>query len=422
MENRKKNARYAQKMERRRKRIRIKMRKQYRLSAWFLLLSLAIIVTANAMKKDSDFSETENRMLAQKPEFGWKEISDGSFMKDYESYVSDQFVGRDWWISLKLSADRLLGKKESNGVYLGKEKYLMEVLSKPDEVNLERNLSAAADFQKRHPDLNFFFTLIPNAAYILTDYMPEDAPVRDQSEDIERVKSKLGNEIHFLDVTDTLREHQSDGIYYKTDHHWTSRGAYEVFQAIVPELQIENPTSEYEIYPVTDQFSGTLASKSGYRKASDTIEIYIPKNIKNDYVVYYPDEQRKTASMYESDRLEQKDKYEVFFGGNHALVDITTTCEQERCLLLFKDSYANSFVQFLTPYFREIVMVDPRYYYEDIENVISSKRVTDVLFLYNVNTFLSDNSLADVLVTETDIQETQESEIEEKSSETQQNS
>ena len=126
--------------------------------------------------------------------------------------------------------------------------------------------------------------------------------------------------------------------------------------------------------------------------------------------------------MYESDRLEQKDKYEVFFGGNHALVDITTTCEQERCLLLFKDSYANSFVQFLTPYFREIVMVDPRYYYEDIENVISSKRVTDVLFLYNVNTFLSDNSLADVLVTETDIQETQESEIEEKSSETQQNS
>ena len=76
----------------------------------------------------------------------------------------------------------------------------------------------------------------------------------------------------------------------------------------------------------------------------------------------------------------------------------------------------------MTPYFREIVMVDPRYYYEDIENVISSKRVTDVLFLYNVNTFLSDNSLADVLVTETDIQETQESEIEEKSSETQQNS
>ena len=156
MENRKKNARYAQKMERRRKRIRIKMRKQYRLSAWFLLLSLAIIVTANAMKKDSDFSETENRMLAQKPEFGWKEISDGSFMKDYESYVSDQFVGRDWWISLKLSADRLLGKKESNGVYLGKEKYLMEVLSKPDEVNLERNLSAAADFQETPSGLKFF--------------------------------------------------------------------------------------------------------------------------------------------------------------------------------------------------------------------------------------------------------------------------
>lgn len=401
----KKNARYAQKKERRRKRIRIRMRKQYRLSAWLLLCSLTIIVIANAMKKDSDFSETENRMLAQKPELGWKEISDGSFMKDYESYVSDQFIGRDWWISLKLSADRLLGKKESNGVYLGKEKYLMEVLSKPDEKNLKRNLDAIVSFQKKHTDLNFFFTMIPNAAYILTDYMPADAPVRDQAKDIESVKEKLGSDIHFLDVTDTMKEHQADGIYYKTDHHWTSRGAYEVFKKIAPELQIENPTSEYEIYPVTDEFSGTLASKSGYRKASDTIEIYVPKNVKNDYVVYYPNEQRKTASMYESDRLNQKDKYEVFFGGNHALVDITTTCEQERCLLLFKDSYANSFVQFLTPYFREIVMVDPRYYYEDIENVISSKKVTDVLFLYNINTFLGDNSLADVLVTETDGQE-----------------
>lgn len=414
MENKKRNARYAQRKERRKKRIRIRMRKQYRLCAWFLLCFLTVIVAANAIKKDSDFSETENRMLTQKPEIGWKEISDGSFMKDYESYVSDQFIGRDQWISLKLSTDRLLGKKESNGVYLGKEKYLMEVLSNSDEKNLERNLEAVVAFQKKHTDLNFFFTMIPNAAYILTDYMPADAPVRDQSKDIERVKEKLGSNIHFLDVTDTMKEHQADGIYYKTDHHWTSRGAYEVFTKIAPELQIENPASEYEIYPVTDKFSGTLASKSGYRKANDTIEIYIPKNVKNDYVVYYPDEQRKTASMYESDRLEQKDKYEVFFGGNHALVDITTTCEQERCLLLFKDSYANSFVQFLTPYFREIVMVDPRYYYEDIENVISSKRVTDVLFLYNINTFLGDNSLADVLVTEMD---DQENETEEQSNE-----
>ena len=164
------------------------------------------------------------------------------------------------------------------------------------------------------------------------------------------------------------------------------------------DLLIQNPAKEYEIYPVTDQFSGTLASKSGYRKAKDTIEIYVPVGVTNEYVVYYPDEQKKTASMYDSESLNQKDQYEVFFGGNHAVVEITTTCEESRCLLLFKDSYANAFVQFLTPYFREIIMIDPRYYYEDIENVISGRKVTDVLFLYNANTFFEDNSLADVLI------------------------
>ena len=394
------NMRYAQRKERRRKRIRTRMRKQYVLSAVLLLFTLMVTVIANGIKKDSDFSATGNRMLTQKPEMGWKEIKDGSFMSDYESYVSDQFIGRDGWIRIKLFADRLLGKKESNGVYLGKDQYLMEMPSTPDQVNVERNLNAIQKFQQNHSDLRFFFAMIPNAAYVLTDYMPKDAPVRDQAKDIQQVKERLGDTVTFLDVMDTMKEHQGDGIYYKTDHHWTSRGAYEAFTAISTDLLIQNPASDYEIYPVTDEFSGTLASKSGYRKAKDTIEIYIPMGVTNDYVVYYPDQQKKTASLYDRESLNQKDQYEVFFGGNHALVDITTTCTEERCLLLLKDSYANSFVQFLTPYFREIVMIDPRYYYEDIEKVISSKGVTDVLFLYNANTFFEDNSLADVLVAE----------------------
>ena len=412
MENRRKNVRYAQRQERRRKRIRRKMKKQYILSAFLLLFCLMAMMIANGIKKDSEFSPAENRMLTQKPEMSWREIENGDFMADYESYVSDQFIGRDWWISLKLSVDRLLGKKESNGVYLGKEQYLMEVLGTPDEKNVERNLEAVLKFKQKHSDLNFFFTLVPNAAYILTDYMPKDAPVRDQEADIQRVKDKLGDTVTFIDITDTMKEHQADGIYYKTDHHWTSRGAYEAFNVMAPQMQIESPALEYDIYPVTDQFSGTLASKSGYRKAKDTIEIYIPMGVTNDYVVYYPDEQKKTASLYDSESLNQKDQYEVFFGGNHSLVDITTTYTQERCLLLFKDSYANAFVQFLTPYFREIVMVDPRYYYEDIENVIKGKGVTDVLFLYNANTFFEDNSLADVLITDIDAQTSESEETE----------
>ena len=104
--------------------------------------------------------------------------------------------------------------------------------------------------------------------------------------------------------------------------------------------------------------------------------------------------------MYDSAALKNKDKYEVFFGGNHARVDISTPMEEKKNLLLFKDSYANCFIPFLIPYYRNIIVIDPRYFYDDIESLISDNEITDILFLYNVNTFLGDNSLRDVLVSE----------------------
>jgi len=116
--------------------------------------------------------------------------------------------------------------------------------------------------------------------------------------------------------------------------------------------------------------------------------------------VTYDGNPKDICSFYNLDALKSKDHYTVFFGGNHPRVDITTTADTGRCLLLLKDSYANCFVPFLYPYFDHITMVDPRYYYDNLENIISSEAVTDVLFLYNLDTFLSDTSLADVLNTD----------------------
>ena len=126
----------------------------------------------------------------------------------------------------------------------------------------------------------------------------------------------------------------------------------------------------------------------------------MPKNIEIQYLVSDSDQEEKRPTVYNKSALKQKDKYQVFFGGNHALVDITTANETKDRLLIFKDSYANCFVPFLLPYYNEIVMVDPRYYYDNVEALMSSKGITDVLFLYNMDTFLTDNSIADVLVEE----------------------
>ena len=368
--------------------------------AGIFLVFLIVAFAFNLFSKDKKYSESENRMLAQKPVFSMANLTSGKYMKDMEDYVTDQFFIRDKWINLKVLEDLALGKKESNGVYIGKKDYLMEIPTAPNQKALDNNLDAISNFSASHPDINTVMTLIPNAAYIYDHLIPRNAPVRDQEKDIKYVMNAVSTSLNFVDLTKTMSSHKEEDIYYKTDHHWTTLGARYAFDALSTALGIEKPTQEYKIYPVTHSFQGTLASKSGYDKALDTIEIYVPQGVNTDCVVNFTDEGEKTASVYESAALEKKDKYEVFFGGNHTRIDISTPMEGKKNLLLFKDSYANCFIPFLVPYYRNIIVIDPRYFYDDIESLISDNEITDVLFLYNVNTFFGDNSLGDVLVSE----------------------
>lgn len=368
--------------------------------AGIFLVFLIVAFAFNLFSKDKKYSESENRMLAQKPVFSMANLTNGKYMKDMEDYVTDQFFIRDKWINLKVLEDLALGKKESNGVYIGKKDYLMEIPTAPNQEALDNNLDAISNFSASHPDINTVMTLIPNAAYIYDHLIPRNAPVRDQEKDIKYVMNAVSTSLNFVDLTKTMSSHKEEDIYYKTDHHWTTLGARYAFDALSTALGIEKPTQEYKIYPVTHSFQGTLASKSGYDKALDTIEIYVPQGVNTECVVNFIDEGKKTASVYESAALENKDKYEVFFGGNHTRIDISTPMEGKKNLLLFKDSYANCFIPFLVPYYRNIIVIDPRYFYDDIESLISDNEITDVLFLYNVNTFLGDNSLGDVLVSE----------------------
>lgn len=379
---------------------RLLRQRSFRIYRVVTIIFLGVILVAgiaNLVTKDKTYSEAENRMLAQKANISLSGIFSGEYMKDVESHVTDQFFLRDKWIDLKVAADLLMGKKESNGVYIGAKGTLLEIPDTPDMQAVDNNVSAICEFAERHSEINTVMTLVPNAAYICDQLRPANAPVRDQGEDISYVRSGVGASVNFVDLIKIMSEHKNEKIYYKTDHHWTSLGARYAFEELSGALAIEDPVEEYTIYPVAEDFSGTLASKSGYHNSKDVVEIYIPEAQNMEYIVDYVDERKKTSSVYVSEALEQKDKYEVFFGGNYARVDVLTPKEENRNLLIFKDSYANCFVQFLIPHYRSIVMIDPRYYYDNIENVIRDNDVTDILFLYNVNTFMTDNSLADVL-------------------------
>ncbi len=368
--------------------------------AWCFAGIVLLLVAASIIQPDRKISDEENRVLTTFPKPSIENIKNKEYMTALEDYSSDQFILRDLWIRLKVRCDLLVGKREFNGVYLGKKKYLMQIPVGMDEKNTKENLEAMNQFRQKNSNLRMNALIVPNAAYIMKDYLPLGAPVRDQGEDMNYIKKQLSGGIGLIDITETLRKHVDEGIYYKTDHHWTSRGAAYGFNAAAKQLEIEGLVSDYKIHTVATDFSGTLASRSGYHKVKDAVEVYQPENVEYQYLVSDSDNEEKRPTIYDRKALEGKDKYQVFFGGNHAMVDIVTTNDNQRRLLVFKDSYANSFVPFLIPYYNEIIMIDARYYYENVNMLIENKGITDVLFLYNMDTFLNDNSLGDVLAGE----------------------
>ena len=261
-------------------------------------------------------------------------------------------------------------------------------------------------FKNRYKKLKMYFMLAPNAANILEDKLPAFVKTADQNQYIDNFYKEI-QEYGYLpvDVRDKLKEYASDGktqLYYRTDHHWTTQGAFYVFQDAAETLGIEGDVSDdFVSYTVTDSFNGVLAASSGVGlDEMEQIDIYAPTGGDDDVVVNYVDEGRKTTSLYDSSKLETRDKYGVFLGGNTSVVDIRTVSTSQKRLLVVKDSFADCFIPFLAPYYREIVVVDPRYYSGTMQDIMDSYRITDALILYSGNTFFTDNNISGVFTGE----------------------
>lgn len=359
---------------------------------------------------DKEFSENENRVLASMPKISLSSLADASFMNDFETYLTDQFPFRDSFISIKTFCDRVLGKNKENGVYIGKDGFLFDSQSEYDEDKVENITNAILDFSEKNKNLKKMFILSPNSSYIYSDKLPDYLELPNQSEQIDKIYSLLSDKsITKLDVCSLFeksREKDDYLLYYKTDHHWTTKAAKKVFNSLESKWKLSTSGTPYsntkiepkfEYYTVSTTFQGTLSSTAGVHDTYDEVEICLPKNSQGTYVVNFEQSGEKTASLFFKDKLENKNHYEVFLGGNYDKVIISTVSQSDNTLLLIKDSYANCMIPMLTPYFNKIVVVDPRYLTDSLDSIIKEEDFTHVLFLYNLNTLLEDNSLAQCL-------------------------
>ncbi|RGG27603.1 hypothetical protein DWY35_11110 [Ruminococcus sp. AF25-13] len=375
---------------------------QEQLVGIIFILILFLFLIINIIVPNKEKSVQENRMLATKPKFRLSSLISGDYDEKFEAYMDDQFVGRDMWRKLKVTVDRICGSRLENGVYIGRNGQLLEQIEVADENHLAANIKAIKSFSESQKKIPVRMMLVPDAANVLNHSLPALAKPEDQTQMFSMVRKDLGDSVEWIDVSTELNKHKTEKIYYKTDHHWTTLGAFYAFQAAAPSLGIEGDLSgKYVSHAVSDSFNGMLASKSGVNLGEkEQIDIYVPTEEDTDLIIDYVDEGKRSTSLYDSSKLKEKDQYTVFLGGNSSLLDIRTVSTSTKRLLLVKDSFANSFIPFLTPYYREIVVVDPRYYSGTINDLMDSYRISEVLFLYSGNTFFKDNNISGVFTVE----------------------
>lgn len=362
----------------------------------FFIFAIFLIMIINILTKDKSFSEIENRTLTTMPKFTISSFMNGDFSEDFSSYINDNFAGRNGFLSIKTSFEKLLGKTKINSVYLGKKNYLIQSFTEASEEETSAKINAINSFFNEHSNLNTNIMLVPTATKVLEEYLPPFSVNDDELALIDKVFSQLNESIIKINPYNALYENKDNYVYYKTDHHWTSNGAYIAYTEFCKALGLTAKSKdEFDIVNVTDKFYGSLSSKIGVLgNTSDSIELYVPKY--SPMVVNYISEQFKSSTLFKSEALNTKDKYEVFTGGNHPLINIKSTGDPSKKLLLIKDSYANCFLPFLTSHYGEIFVVDLRYYYDNINTLIENNSITDLLFLFNANTFNSDDSILNI--------------------------
>lgn len=357
---------------------------------------LGAFFAANALTPDREFSPMENRNLAQSPTLTVASVVKGEFMENFEEYVTDQFVLRDRWIALKAGAEYASGKRENNGVYICDEHTLIPRFDPPANDRAKKRIDdnfGYVETLSTLTDVPVYFSLIPGKVSVWSDLLPQGAPNDDEGQYIARGAALSGPS--WLDVNAALTAHKDESIYYRTDHHWSSLGAYYAYAALVEGMGLQAvPLSSFTPTVASSSFYGTTFSSSGVRWLDpDTIEFYVPQEAAS--VTNYFDQSPTEGQLYDLSKLSEKDKYSAFLGGNKPLTVLKSNVAAPGApkLLVVRDSFSDSLAPFLCYNFSEIHLLDPRYYKVSVAQYIQDNAIDQALVLYSVDNFVKDGNL-----------------------------
>lgn len=352
-----------------------------------IIFSLSIVTIISGNK---EFSEKENRYLKQVPMFTFDKLLNRNLTDEYNEYYNDQFIFRDNWISLKVTTDFLLGKRENGGVYFSKD-YLVEKVQDNGKGYSKKNRDNIIRFSKQYGNnTNIYFMLIPSTSEIQSYKLPKYEERFDQFNFIKNTYKQTENYIKNINIYNDLMSHKNEYIYYRTDHHWTTDGAYIAYEKMSKEMGFNAiEYDDFDVRTMSKAFKGSLYSKFGLHYIKpDEIKAVNNDNI-DQFVVWNGNKEVVYKNIYFKDYLNKKDKYSYFLGTNEPKVIIRSNTDNNKRLLIFKDSYAHCLVPFLTYSYSEITLIDMRYVNIDINELVDISNYDDVLFMYCIDVFLN---------------------------------
>lgn len=394
--------------------LELSLKNESKISNWLCtILSMGFIFVFAILlfaMPDKDFSAEENRVLATFPEFTRESFFSGEFGEEFGDYMADQFPLRNFFVGVKAAAESVQLKNTNNDTFINGD-FLTARNDYPNETHLETNIIAAGIFQNAADTKGI--KVVAALAGRKMDVYDNKLPLTYGSYYSDRIWGRLDEladqiGLEYINLRDTLRAlaDERDDLYYNSDHHWTTHGAYIAYCEIIRALG-EEPISEseFEIETVTEEFFGTTWSAAGVKWAKgDKIDFYRFEG-DEDYTMkildkggafkdvegfsYVTEDKMRfaeTKGFYVEKFLSEKDKYAAFIGGNFGLTKITKDTDEEReTLLVVKDSFSHSLVPFLSRHY-DLVLVDLRYYSKSMIKLAEENEIDKVLLLYNMET------------------------------------
>ena len=399
----------------------------------FITLIYLITILNILSPKNKTISEVENRTLAQKPVFSMDNMISGQFSRDFEVFFADHFFNREKLVQVSKELSALKGIKREEEVFLvdfdgqnvggnesektgdkniegitkGNLLILNDTVMELYKFNEEKS-KAYADMintvsSKLGEDVKIFSLLAPIQIEFLNNEKYKNLS-DSQYDAIQFVNNNLAKNVIKVDAYSPIKEHIDEYVYYRTDHHWTSLGAYYGYTGFAN-------AAGFEVVPLDSYKKGeapgflghisTVNPSEAVNNNPDNVIYYNPPIISEMKVFYYDkntgEKKSYAGKVINKTYADLDQKYGIFIGGDFPLGVIKTNADSDKKIMIIKDSYGNAFIPFLTPHYSEIYVVDPRYYKESIVDLVNENKIDEVMFLNYILTTNFDSFMDSVL-------------------------